>query len=168
MPSFVSFLFLCQGDDPLGSIHLRGSVVTAVEYVPDGEGGRCHRIHTHTVASPLRQTATRKYNWCLLSVVSPQLIPFNSLSLIFSHFQPRNTTLTATSLRSSPQMRLTTSSKLLQPKKGRSGSRQCRPCQKVENNSCGICHLQSNLLTVQLNPTFTLFKLHYNSVSAIV
>jgi len=23
-------------DDPLGSIHLRGSVVTAVEYVPDG------------------------------------------------------------------------------------------------------------------------------------
>ncbi|XP_035462396.1 pleckstrin isoform X2 [Scophthalmus maximus] len=28
---------LKQGDDPLGSIHLRGSVVTAVEYVPDAK-----------------------------------------------------------------------------------------------------------------------------------
>lgn len=47
--SFVSCPSLCQGDDPLGSIHLRGSVVTAVEYVPDGRSNHCHMIYMHTV-----------------------------------------------------------------------------------------------------------------------
>lgn len=39
--SEASFVSLWQDDEALGSIHLRGSVVTAVEYVPDGETNRC-------------------------------------------------------------------------------------------------------------------------------
>lgn len=50
---------LCQGDDPLGSIHLRGSVVTAVEFVPDGEWDCCHRKHMPHVASS-RTSSDRK------------------------------------------------------------------------------------------------------------
>ncbi|XP_056126131.1 pleckstrin [Rhinichthys klamathensis goyatoka] len=37
-PAYIHYYDPTKGeDDPLGSIHLRGSVVTAVEYVPDGK-----------------------------------------------------------------------------------------------------------------------------------
>ncbi|XP_068424510.1 pleckstrin [Clinocottus analis] len=36
-PAYVHYYDPTKGDDPLGSIHLRGSVVTAVEYVPDAK-----------------------------------------------------------------------------------------------------------------------------------
>lgn len=36
-PAFMHYYDPTKGDDPLGSIHLRGSVVTAVEYVPDAK-----------------------------------------------------------------------------------------------------------------------------------
>ncbi|KAG7216270.1 hypothetical protein INR49_021673 [Caranx melampygus] len=36
-PAYMHYYDPSKGDEPLGSIHLRGSVVTAVEYVPDGE-----------------------------------------------------------------------------------------------------------------------------------
>lgn len=39
-----------QSDDPLGSIHLRGSVVTAVEFVPDGE---LQWLEKHTLSGNL-------------------------------------------------------------------------------------------------------------------
>uniref|UniRef100_UPI003AAA2630 pleckstrin isoform X2 n=1 Tax=Centroberyx gerrardi TaxID=166262 RepID=UPI003AAA2630 len=35
-PAYIHYYDPTKGDDPLGSIHLRGSVVTAVEFVPDG------------------------------------------------------------------------------------------------------------------------------------
>ena len=118
---------LCQGDDPLGSIHLRGSVVTAVEFVPDGEYDCCHRKHMPHVASSLTSCDQEIYMY-LLFTISGCFQPL-------FWFQPKNTTLTATSLRSSPQMRLTTSFKRLLLRKERSGSKQCRQCQKVGSNS---------------------------------
>ncbi|XP_029926485.1 pleckstrin [Myripristis murdjan] len=36
-PAYIHYYDPTKGDDPLGSIHLRGSVVTAVEYVPDAK-----------------------------------------------------------------------------------------------------------------------------------
>ncbi|XP_039995805.1 pleckstrin isoform X2 [Xiphias gladius] len=36
-PAYMHYYDPTKGDDPLGSIHLRGSVVTAVEYVPDAK-----------------------------------------------------------------------------------------------------------------------------------
>ncbi|XP_028845481.1 pleckstrin [Denticeps clupeoides] len=37
-PAYIHYYDPCKGEeDPLGSIHLRGSVVTAVEYVPDAK-----------------------------------------------------------------------------------------------------------------------------------
>ncbi|XP_070772204.1 pleckstrin [Enoplosus armatus] len=36
-PAYLHYYDPTKGDDPLGSIHLRGSVVTAVEYVPDAK-----------------------------------------------------------------------------------------------------------------------------------
>ncbi|KAM8738702.1 pleckstrin [Acanthopagrus schlegelii] len=36
-PAFMHYYDPTKGDDPLGSIHLRGSVVTAVEFVPDAK-----------------------------------------------------------------------------------------------------------------------------------
>ncbi|XP_072246983.1 pleckstrin [Leuresthes tenuis] len=36
-PAFIHYYDPSKGDDPLGSIHLRGAVVTAVEYVPDAK-----------------------------------------------------------------------------------------------------------------------------------
>ncbi|KAI3362705.1 hypothetical protein L3Q82_001774 [Scortum barcoo] len=36
-PAYMHYYDPSKGDDPLGSIHLRGSVVTAVEYVPDAK-----------------------------------------------------------------------------------------------------------------------------------
>ncbi|XP_075894396.1 pleckstrin [Nelusetta ayraudi] len=36
-PAFLHYYDPTKSDDPLGSIHLRGSVVTAVEYVPDAK-----------------------------------------------------------------------------------------------------------------------------------
>ncbi|KAA8583720.1 hypothetical protein FQN60_014928 [Etheostoma spectabile] len=36
-PAYMHYYDPTKGDDPLGSIHLRGSVITAVEYVPDAK-----------------------------------------------------------------------------------------------------------------------------------
>ncbi|XP_031735100.1 pleckstrin [Anarrhichthys ocellatus] len=36
-PAYMHYYDPTKGDDPLGSIHLRGSVVTAVEFVPDAK-----------------------------------------------------------------------------------------------------------------------------------
>ncbi|KAE8280703.1 Pleckstrin [Larimichthys crocea] len=36
-PAYMHYYEPSKGDDPLGSIHLRGSVVTAVEFVPDAK-----------------------------------------------------------------------------------------------------------------------------------
>ncbi|KAG7240140.1 hypothetical protein INR49_027883, partial [Caranx melampygus] len=36
-PAYMHYYDPSKGDEPLGSIHLRGSVVTAVEYVPDAK-----------------------------------------------------------------------------------------------------------------------------------
>ncbi|XP_045927439.1 pleckstrin isoform X2 [Micropterus dolomieu] len=36
-PAYMHYYDPAKGDDPLGSIHLRGSVVTAVEHVPDAK-----------------------------------------------------------------------------------------------------------------------------------
>uniref|UniRef100_A0A8C8DPZ8 Pleckstrin n=2 Tax=Oryzias sinensis TaxID=183150 RepID=A0A8C8DPZ8_9TELE len=36
-PAFMHYYDPSKGDDPLGSIHLRGAVVTAVEFVPDAK-----------------------------------------------------------------------------------------------------------------------------------
>ncbi|KAG7462875.1 hypothetical protein MATL_G00189320 [Megalops atlanticus] len=36
-PAYMHYYDPTKGDEPLGSIHLRGSVVTAVEYVPDAK-----------------------------------------------------------------------------------------------------------------------------------
>ncbi|XP_034465215.1 pleckstrin [Hippoglossus hippoglossus] len=36
-PAFMHYYDPTKGDDPLGSIHLRGSVITAVEFVPDAK-----------------------------------------------------------------------------------------------------------------------------------
>ncbi|XP_054886221.1 pleckstrin [Poeciliopsis prolifica] len=36
-PAYMHYYDPSKGDDPLGSIHLRGAVVTAVEYVPDAK-----------------------------------------------------------------------------------------------------------------------------------
>uniref|UniRef100_A0A7N6ARE4 Pleckstrin n=1 Tax=Anabas testudineus TaxID=64144 RepID=A0A7N6ARE4_ANATE len=36
-PAYIHYYDPAKGDEPLGSIHLRGSVVTAVEYVPDAK-----------------------------------------------------------------------------------------------------------------------------------
>lgn len=36
-PAYMHYYDPTKEDDPLGSIHLRGSVVTAVEYVPDAK-----------------------------------------------------------------------------------------------------------------------------------
>lgn len=36
-PAYIHYYDPTKGDDPLGSIHLRGSVITAVEYVPDAK-----------------------------------------------------------------------------------------------------------------------------------
>lgn len=60
----ASFL-IHQNSDPLGSIHLRGSVVTAVEYVPDGEWDPCHRIHIPYSTSLLCQTLWPGYTLVL-------------------------------------------------------------------------------------------------------
>lgn len=61
---------LCQGDDPLGSIHLRGSVVTAVEFVPDGEWDCCHRKHMSHVASSLTSCDRKIYMILLFTINS--------------------------------------------------------------------------------------------------
>ncbi len=78
----VLFPFPCQGDDPLGSIHLRGSVVTAVEYVPDGEWDCCHRRHTccHMLLHHCTKLGQEIISW-FLSVVFLQLFPFDPFSL---------------------------------------------------------------------------------------
>lgn len=73
----------------------------------------------------------------------------------------------ATSLRSSLQMRLTTSSKLQPLKKERSGSKQYSLCQRVENNrSCGAEqeYLPAAVLTkANYHQTFGLFSLNVES-----
>lgn len=130
--TLASASFLTQTGDPLGSIHLRGSVVTAVEHVPDGEWGCCHRIQILCSTSLLCQTVTRKCSRTLLSAVA-QPIPCN----VFPLFQAKNMMLMKTSLRLSPLMRLTTSSKLLQPRRGWTGSMQYRQHQKLGNKN--IC-----------------------------
>lgn len=80
-----SFSFLpCQNDDdPLGSIPLRGSVVTAVDFVPDGKPNRYHMTHTHTythaasLPSPTRPRPTKFSRVLPLTcdlLLSPRLI----------------------------------------------------------------------------------------------
>lgn len=85
---------------------------------------------THTL---LLCNCDRLWPGNIIAVYCQSFLFSSSLLTPFPPFQPKNMTLMATSLRSSPQMKLTTSSKLLQAKKERSGSKRCRQCQKVEN-----------------------------------
>ncbi|KAM3606571.1 uncharacterized protein V6R79_018907 [Siganus canaliculatus] len=59
-PAFMHYYDPTKGDDPLGSIHLRGSVVTAVEYVPDAKNveGNLFEIITSDEIHYFLQAAT--------------------------------------------------------------------------------------------------------------
>uniref|UniRef100_A0A3Q2Y9T7 Pleckstrin n=1 Tax=Hippocampus comes TaxID=109280 RepID=A0A3Q2Y9T7_HIPCM len=95
------------GDDPLGSIYLRGSVVTAVDFVPDGR---------------LRNTR---------DPFSCSSVPFHLSITCLLRFQPKDTTWTATFLKSSPLMKGTTSCRRPLPRRERSGSKPFKRCPKV-------------------------------------
>lgn len=138
------FLPVCQSDDPLGSIHLRGSVVTAVEFVPDGELSQ----DTHALRFP------PSGNTIILSAARVLISRLATLSSI----QPKGTMSMATSLRSSPPMRLTTSSKQRQATRERSGSMRYRRCQEVGSERRAVLYLHCRFTCVFLKTIFMYVK----------
>lgn len=112
-----------QGDEPLGSIYLRGCVVTAVEFVPDGEW---QLQISFDVSFGIQSPAENQDD---TSRSFPTEFERFACVCMGSRFQPKGTTLMETSLRSSHPMRFTTSSRLQQRRRERSGSKQSRKCQ---------------------------------------
>lgn len=94
-------------------------MVTAVEYVPDGE------LHSRGTHAPSGNTQ--------------KMLPGSEASsrrpLPLSPAQPRSTTSTATSLRSSRPKRPTTSSRRRRATRGRSGSMPSRRCPELGSES---------------------------------
>lgn len=134
------FLPVCQSDDPLGSIHLRGSVVTAVEFVPDGELSQ----DTHALRFPPSGN----------TIILPAAGVLISRLATLSSIQPKSTTSMATSLRSSPPMRLTTSSKQRRATRERSGSMRYRQCQEVGSERRAGLYLYYRFTSVFLKTIF--------------
>lgn len=137
-------LAVCQSDDPLGSVHLRGSVVTAVEFVPDGELSQ----DTHAPRLP------PSGNTIILSAAGVLISRLATLPSI----QPKSTTSMATSLRSSPPTRLTTSSKQRPATRERSGSMRYRRCQEVGSERSAVLDLYRRFTCVFLKSIFMYVK----------
>lgn len=136
VPSFT--LFHQGEEDPLGSIHLRGSVVTAVDYVPDGKIwliinhylfiSKTKQYYLNSRCVILIQGSHMAKHCKLLMVI--RKVNFSFLALL----QLRSMRSRATCLRSLLQMRYTTTCRQLQLKNAMTGSELFKLFQSLENN----------------------------------